>query len=129
MHMIIFYNQVRQAGALRGDLEVFFGGVSWQSAVYALWESFVSISMSIGLIALFKEKYNKQNKLISTMTDNAFSVYVFHAPIIIALSLLFAPVNIIPFVKFVILTIISIPLCFLFTNFIRKIPFLRKILV
>ncbi len=116
-------------GALETDsLDTFYGGLSWQSAAYVLWESFVSVCMSIGLLAWFKEKYNKQNKLSKALSDNAFSVYVFHAPIIVALSLLFEPVSAIPFVKFIILTLIGIPICFLSVHFtIQKIPFLRRL--
>lgn len=117
-------------GALNDNLDVFFGGVSWQSAAYALWESFIGVAMSIGLISLFKENYNRQNNLVRKMSENAFSVYVFHAPVIITLTLLFAPVTLLPLVKFFILTAISIPVCFIFTNYIvRKIPFMKKLLV
>ena len=117
-------------GALDGNLDKFNGGLTWQNAAYALWESFAAVSMSIGLISLFKEKYNTQNKLIKTMSENTFSVYVFHAPIIIGISLLFKEISLIPIIKFIISTIISIPICFLFSNYIiRKIPFLRKFLV
>jgi len=127
---VLFAIIMISGGALNDNLDVFNGGLNWQSAAYALWESFVSVSMSIGLIALFKDKYNKQNTIIKIMSDNAFSVYVFHAPIIVALSLLFAPVSLIPIVKFVILASVSIPICFLSTNFtIQKISVLRKLFV
>ncbi len=125
---VLFLIIMISGGALNDNIDAFYGGITWQSAAYALWESFVSVSMSIGLIAWFKEKHNKQSKLIKTMSDNAFSVYVFHAPIIVVLSLLFAPVSLIPIIKFIILTLIGIPICFLSVNFtIQKVPFLRKL--
>ena len=115
-------------GALDGNLEPFNGGLTWQSAAFALWESFVSVSMSIGLLALFKEKYNTQNKLVKRLSKNAFSVYVFHSLIIVSLSLLFAPVNLVPILKFAIIAIVGIPICFLVTDFtIQRVPFLRKL--
>jgi glucan biosynthesis protein C len=40
------------------------GGLTWQSAAYSLWESFVAIAMSIGLVAVFKEKFNRQSTLV-----------------------------------------------------------------
>lgn len=116
-------------GALSGNLDIFYGGISWQSAVYCLWESFVAIAMSIGLLALFKQKYNKQNNLICVMSANAFSVYVFHSILLVALSLSVHSIDMIPFIKFLILIPISISLSFLFSNFIiRKIPFMDKLL-
>jgi surface polysaccharide O-acyltransferase-like enzyme len=117
-------------GALDGDLnlQLFEGGRTWQSAAFSLWEAFVVVAMSIGLIALFKEKFNDQNGLVKTMSRNAFSVYVFHSLIIVALSLLFAPVNLIPIAKFFIIALVGVPFCFLVTNFtIQRIPFLKKL--
>ena len=115
-------------GALDDRLYLFDGGLTWQSAAYAVWESFVAVAMSIGLIALFKEKFNRQNEFAKRLSKNAFSVFVFHSVIIVSLSLLFAPVNLVPIIKFVIVAIVGIPLCFLITDLtIQRIPFLRKL--
>jgi hypothetical protein len=115
-------------GALTSGFDVFMGGLHWQSVAYCLWESFVSISMSIGLITFFREKFDEQNKLFKIMSDNAFSVYVFHAPIVVAITLLFSSVHLIPVLKSIMMSIIIIPICFLIINFtIWKIPFLRKL--
>ena len=125
---ILFIAVLILGGGLEGDLTPFDGGVTWQSAAYTLWEAFVAVSMSIGLIAVFRENLNKQNRLVKTMSSNAFSVYAFHTPIIIALTLLFAPVSLIPIAKFAIASLVGVPICFLFTNYIiQKIPILRKI--
>ena len=125
---VVLYSVLMLSGGAMEDITPFYGGGAWQSAALSVWESFVAVSMSIGLIALFREKLNRRNKLVETMSDNAFSVYVFHPPIVTALALLFAPVNLIPFVKFVIVAIVGVPVCFLITQFtIRKVPFLRKL--
>jgi fucose 4-O-acetylase-like acetyltransferase len=115
-------------GALEGN-ENYNGGFTWESAAYALWEAFTAVAVSTGLIAIFREKRNQQNMLIKTMSDNAFAVYVFHAPIIVAVAQLFAPLEWLPIFKFALLIVICIPLCFAATHFIfRRIPLLKKIL-
>jgi fucose 4-O-acetylase-like acetyltransferase len=115
-------------GALTGDLMPFEGGMTWQSAAYATWESFVAVAISIGLLAFFKEKYNKQSGLIKLMSQNAFAVYVFHSVIIVAISLLFAPVILIPIAKFALVAIVGVPACFLIIHFtIGKVGFLRRL--
>ena len=127
---VLFVGIMIFGGALDGRISLFDGGLTWQSAAYALWESFIAISMAIGLIALFKERFNKQNEFVKRLSKNAFSVFVFHSLIIVSLSLLFAPVNLIPIIKFVIVSIVGIPLCFLITDItIQRIPFLRKLFV
>ncbi|KGK87428.1 hypothetical protein DP73_14320 [Desulfosporosinus sp. HMP52] len=115
-------------GAIHGD-QSFNGGLSWQATAYALWESFVAVSMSIGLLTLFKEKFNHQTKLVKILADNSFAVYVFHPPIIIAAAQLIKPLAWLPILKFSLLCLICPPICFAFTYFIvRRIPLLKKVM-
>ncbi len=115
-------------GALEGN-ENYNGGFTWESAAYALWEAFTAVAVSVGLIAIFREKCNAQSRLIKTLSDNAFAVYVFHAPIIIAVAQLFGPIHWLPIVKFALMVVVCLPLCFAATHFVfRRIPLLKKIL-
>ncbi|MCL1842647.1 MAG: hypothetical protein FWF79_02420 [Defluviitaleaceae bacterium] len=126
--IVLFALIMISGGALDDRLYLFDGGLTWQSVAFAVWESFVAVAMCIGLIALFKEKFNKQNNLVKRLSKNAFSVFVFHSVIIVPLSLLFAPITILPIAKAVIVAIIGIPLCFLITDLtIQRIPMLRKL--
>lgn len=116
-------------GTKSGNPTALSGGFTWQSAEFSVWESFVAVAMSIGLIAVFREKFNYQNKLFKTLSDNAFAVYMFHPPIIVAVTLLFRPVTFLPIIKWVILCFICVPLCFAAAHFaIRRIPLLNKVL-
>lgn len=126
--IIVWVVMLLAGGALDDGLYLFKGGLRWQSALYSLWESFTSVAMAIGLIAVFKEKYNKQNALVKAMSDSSFTVYMFHAPIIIALSLILIPITLHPVLKYILACIIGIPPTFLLCNYIRRIPVLKKIL-
>ncbi len=105
------------------------GGLTWQSAAFSVWESSVAVAMSFGLIAVFREKFNRQSKLIKTLSDNSFAVYMFHPMIIIPVTLLFSPLALNPIVKWLLLCAICVPLCFAATYFVfRRIPLLKKVL-
>jgi surface polysaccharide O-acyltransferase-like enzyme len=105
------------------------GGLTWQSAAYSVWESSVAVLMSFGLIAVFREKFNRQNKLVKTLSDNSFAVYMFHPIIIIPISILIIPLVLYPIAKWLLLCVICIPLCFAATYFVfRRIPLLKKVL-
>ena len=115
-------------GASGSGFETLLGGAGWQSAAYAIWESAVSVSMAIGLLALFKEKLDMQNRLAGAMSKSAFAVFVFHPPVIVALTLLFRPFDAPLATKFLILSMPSVLSCFLFANFvIGKIPIIKKL--
>ena len=112
-----------------GTTTALLGGLTWQSAAFSVWESSVAVLMSFGLIAVFREKFNRQSKLVKTLSDNSFAVYMFHPMIIIPVTLLFAPLTLYPIAKWVLLCVICIPLCFGATYFVfRRIPLLKKIL-
>ena len=116
-------------GALDGDALKFIGGFNWQSYAYGAWESFICFGMSIGLLSFFQRKFNKEIKFSKTLSANAFSVYLIHAPIIVLLSYAVQAITLHPLLKFTLVSLIAVPLCFLISNFIvLKIPFASKIL-
>jgi surface polysaccharide O-acyltransferase-like enzyme len=106
-------------GALEGK-EYYNGGFNWQNFSFALWESFTAIGFSIGLIALFK-KINIENKFTRLMRDNAFGIYCFHAPILVATSLFLKNLLINPILKFALVLIVASTFCLIFSYLIRKI--------
>jgi glucan biosynthesis protein C len=112
-----------------GSTTALYGGLTWQSAGYSLWESFVAVAMSIGLITLFREKFNHQSALVKTLSDNSFAVYMFHPVILVAVTLLLIPLALYPVGKWIVLCVICVPLCFAATHVIfRRIPLLKNVL-
>ncbi|MGA9097442.1 MAG: acyltransferase family protein, partial [Methanotrichaceae archaeon] len=100
-----------------------------QSAAYALWESFFCVGVSLGIIVLFRERFNVQGKFTRFMSQNSFSAYVFHAPILILTSLAIRNFAWHPILKFVVAITIAIPLCFLVSHLLlRRVPLLKKVL-
>jgi len=41
-----------------GDISKVYGGLYWQSAAYALWESFFGLGAILGIVVLFRERFN-----------------------------------------------------------------------
>ena len=113
-------------GAINGDYQ-HTGGLKWQSLAYALWESFSCVTISIGLIGIFRNCFNRQNRLQKFLSDNCFGVYVFHAPILIAISVSLKWLVIPPVFKFLIVGICAIVVCYLFTYLVRKNQFMKKV--
>ena len=49
----------------------FVGGWYWQSAAYSLWESFFGVAFSLGLLVLFRDRFNRQGSLARFLSNNA----------------------------------------------------------
>jgi hypothetical protein len=114
-------------GALDGNTEPFRGGLCWQNLVYALWEQFLCVGMVISLLVWFRRRHNRQGKLARTMSASAYAVYIFHAPILVFVSLGLRSVDLYPLLKFALAAAICIPLCFLAGGLVRKLPVARRI--
>ena len=105
------------------------GGLNGYCLFYALWESFVAVAMCAGLVGVVKAKFNRQNKLMKALSDSSFAVYMFHPPIIVAVTLFFKSAALPSIAKWFVLSLVCVPLCFAAAYFIlRKIPVLNKIL-
>lgn len=116
-------------GGISGDLSSYSGGLHWQSAAYSFWESFFCVGIGLGLIVLFRERFNWQGDFERFMSANYFSVYVFHAPILILVTLALRDLHWHPLLKFVIASSIAVPLCFLTSHLVlRRIPLLKNVL-
>ncbi|MBV9302892.1 MAG: acyltransferase family protein [Acidobacteriaceae bacterium] len=124
-----WFTMLSKGGALTGHASAFFGGWHWQSAALDLWESFTCVAMSLGLLALFREHFNSQGRLGKFLSDNAFGVYVFHPPIVIAGARLLHGFSWNPLLKFGLLTGFGIIVSFVLTAAVfRRTPLLRQIL-
>lgn len=110
------------------DMTPYNGGFTWQSAAFSLWESFSAVAMDIGILVLFREKFNGQGKLAAALSLCAFAVYVFHTPIIVAITMYFRPVQWLPGFKFLTMAVVCLPVCFGVAHLLKKTPLLKKIL-
>jgi peptidoglycan/LPS O-acetylase OafA/YrhL len=109
-------------------LTVFFGGWHWQAFALAFWEQFAGVGLSLGLLALFSRRMNYEKPALRWLSDRAFAVYVLHAPILIALFLLYRalPQNTLLLVG--LLTVTALLASYALADLVRRIPGLRAIL-
>lgn len=104
------------------------GGWDWRSLVWSTWEATICVGLCIGLLVFFRERVNKQGKWGRILSASAYTVYLIHPLVIIPIQFLVAPVLIPPLLKFLLVVLIGIPLCFLIGHYIRKLPFVRLVL-
>ena len=74
---------LKEGGAFAGNASAYSGGWHWQAICINLWESLSCVAICYGIMVIFREVFNQQGRLAKFMSDNAFSVYVFHPPIVI----------------------------------------------
>ncbi|MHA2050849.1 MAG: acyltransferase family protein [Promethearchaeota archaeon] len=108
------------------DMSVFLGGFSWHALVFTLTESVISMGMIFVLIKIFYAKFNKQGKILQSLSNSAFIMYIIHAPILILISLGFSSVPLYPVIKLAIVFPLSVIVCYIISHFVLEKIHLRK---
>jgi glucan biosynthesis protein C len=128
MLMILLFWPLALAGDMATSLEPFLGGWHWQALAYALWESFLCLGMCIGLIYAFRRYGHGQGRLARFLSSNAYAAYLIHGPVITIMALAARDVMLHPLVKFGLVSLVAIPLCFGLSGLVRKLPYVDQVL-
>jgi surface polysaccharide O-acyltransferase-like enzyme len=117
-------------GALESDANLgkFLGGFTWQALAYAAWETIMMVAIIVFLLYFFREKFDRAGALTKTMAASVYTVYIIHQIVLYSLNIVFLPVAIPSLVKFLAVSLLGVPLCFLLSVLIRKLPFARRVL-
>jgi len=107
------------------DPQEFLGGSppTLNAFLFAVVDNIISMGMIFVLIPLFYFRFNEQGLLLQNLSASSFPMYLIHAPILIAVSLIFAPINLFPIIKFALVFPLTVILCFLASHY-----FLLKVL-
>ena len=117
-------------GALKSDANFakFLGGPYWQALAYIAWETFLMVGVIVFLIYFFREKFNRTGPLVKSLAANVYTIYIVHATILFSLQILLMPGNIPTFLKFLIAGLLAVPVCYLVSSFMRRIPYAKRVL-
>ena len=113
-------------GALTGNGAAYMGGWTAQAAGFAVWEAFFCVSFCIGLVTLYRERANARTRVSGLLSDTSFGIYVFHAPILVGVSVLLQAVVIYPPAKALIAAAAAWAASLCVAWLVRKIPGIGK---
>ena len=117
---------ITQGGALTGNLKAYGQGWHWQALGMDVWRSAMCLCLARGLVTFYRDHFNQQGALARFLSRNAFGVYVFHAPILIAITRILQSGLDDPLAKFLLASLLAIPATFLFVGLVvRRAPGLR----
>jgi surface polysaccharide O-acyltransferase-like enzyme len=126
--ILLYWPLMLGGGAATAGLDAFIGGWHWQAFAYDLWESFLCVGMCIGLIYLFRRHLNHQRPLVRFLSLNAYTAYLIHGPVITALAYAARDVALYPLLKWGLVSLVAVPLCFGLSALIRKLPYTDRVL-
>lgn len=105
------------------------GGLNTGSLIRSFVETFLCISLIIGLITLFREMKNRSNHLLKVMASNTFVVYFLHVPVVVALQYALSALPLSVLSQFLLSSALGIVFSFLISQFVwRKLPYLKNLM-
>jgi glucans biosynthesis protein C len=78
------------------QMNYFFGGFHWQALVWAVWEAFLVVGVCLGLLALFRQHWNRQGRLTKGLAANTYTVYLIHSLVLVSFASAFHTVALYP---------------------------------
>ncbi|AOS43122.1 glucans biosynthesis protein [Lacunisphaera limnophila] len=115
-------------GTKSAGIEAFFGGVHWQALGLAVWEQLTGLGLALGALALFSRHVNVETRPLRWLADRSFGVYVLHAPVLIALALLFRALPYHLYGLVALLTLTGLAVSYVLADLARRTPGLKSIL-
>lgn len=117
------------AGALEGEFDpAIAGGLTWLSLAYSLWEALIGVALVIATLVWFRNRFNRQGKLVRSMSGAAYAVYVLHPLLIVPLALALSGWQLALETKFLLVAPLAVVLCFLAGILVRKVPLIDRVL-
>ena len=91
-------------------------------------EILTALTIGLALIALFRERFNRQGTLAREASAASYTVYIIHATVLILFTLAVREIQIYPLLKFALVALVVIPICFALGAGIRRLPLARRVL-
>jgi peptidoglycan/LPS O-acetylase OafA/YrhL len=107
---------------------VFVGNGTWQSAVYALWDSIFAVGMVLAAITFFRRFFNGESRFGRFLSQQSYAVYIIHSPIVVFIAIALKGIHLESLLKFGMVAVIAVPTCFAVAYIIRKIPGVSRVL-
>jgi hypothetical protein len=104
------------------------GGLSLGQLIRSMWEAFLAVGLCLGLVVLFRDYVAAPVWLIRCAAPNAYGAYLIQMFVIVPMQVALLAVDAPALAKFAVVTLVSVPVCFVLTGGLRGLPGLREVL-
>jgi glucans biosynthesis protein C len=114
-------------GAADGKINLFLGGRNIWAFLTSTWLSFTCISFSVSLTLWLRNRTASTSKLAAVVGKTNFGAYFIHPLILVPVTLAISFITLPGLLKFVIATVLTVPLTYILADVLRRIPGLNRI--
>lgn len=104
------------------------GDGSWQSAVYAAWDSTLAVGLTLGIIVSLRALRNREHALGRLLARTSYATYLVHIPIVVYAAVLISDVGMSHTGRLILAAVIAVPVSFAVAAVVRKLPGVSRVL-
>jgi peptidoglycan/LPS O-acetylase OafA/YrhL len=98
------------------------------AVLYAFWEPFVAWGTILFLARAFQDRFDKLAGVWQPLSRRAYTIYIVHPPVLVAVALAWRNIAATPLLKFAITGSLACVLCYLIAGVLLRVPKLASIL-
>jgi peptidoglycan/LPS O-acetylase OafA/YrhL len=106
----------------RDQLDMALGGLNWASVSFAILYSVVSITFTLWCLTWVRRRWPTHGRLMAKAGRGSYATYLLHPVVLVSVMLAFRAVPLGPQLKFVIVSLVALPVCFTVGYAVTRLP-------
>lgn len=108
--------------AARDQLDLALGGLNWASGSFAILYGVVSVTFTLWCLAWLRRRWPTHGPLMSKAGRGSYATYLLHPVVLVSMMLAFRVVPLGAELKFVIVSVMAVPVCFAVGYAVTRVP-------
>ncbi len=114
---------------VRGDIDVLLEAQApLDTVLLAVVDGLLAVTWTVWCVAWFQRRWDKHGPLVAKAGRASYATYVLHPLVLTTLMVLFAVVALAPAWKFLVLSLVAVPACFLVGYGVTRLPGVSRVL-
>lgn len=111
----------------RDQLDLALGGLNWASVSFAVLYGIVSIAFTLWCLAWLRRRWPSHGPLLAKAGRGSYATYLLHPVVLVSVMLAFRGVPIATELKFVLVSVVAVPVCFAVGYAVTRLPGVRRV--
>jgi glucan biosynthesis protein C len=111
------------------DLRSLAGGWHWQTISFAMLDGVITVGLCVWVVGIARQRWNLPlSGLTRRAARGSYATYVLHPPVLVALAWAARPLPWPAELKFVLVALVGVPLCFVVGSAVTKLRYVNRVL-
>jgi glucans biosynthesis protein C len=106
----------------RDELDMALGGLSWASVSFAILYGVVSVAFTLWCLTWVRRRWPTHGSVIAKAGRGSYATYLLHPVVLVSVTLAFRAVPLSAQLKFVIVSVVAVPVCFAVGYAVTQLP-------